>query len=292
VDVSSNNGPSKLLGEDFSVEKDGEGGPEEIAKDTVGAVGSATVSAGSGSSVGEVTPKAFKVKSITSSSSTVTSRDDDSPSASPPRPANLPKPLETESLINERTPLIAITKPGSETPHSYEATSSSVLEGGRKETKANIVQRARDGVVETFGCIRKATIRDVLDALVKQPVITLPAVILGLLLNVLDGVSYGMILLVVWGRMLLPHPPARSIVDVNPPFDRFPASYVFTDYGSIGVSMFFVSCVVSATSPIGATLIHGNGRPFQMHRFSTYLQSRRQYLQVSEVTELHQAAAD
>jgi hypothetical protein len=133
----------------------------------------------------------------------------------------VPKPIETESLVNERTPLIAITKPGSETPHSYEATSSSVLEGGRKETKANIVQRARDGVVETFGCIRKATVRDVLDALVKQPVITLPAVILGLLLNVLDGVSYGMILLVVWGRHVVAPPPARSIVDVNCPLIGF-----------------------------------------------------------------------
>ncbi|KAN0133449.1 Sulfate transporter family domain containing protein [Lactarius tabidus] len=48
---------------------------------------------------------------------------------------------------------------------------------------------------------------------------SLPAVILGLLLNVLDGISYGMII--------------------------FPASGVFMDLGAMGVSMFFVSTIVS-----------------------------------------------
>lgn len=44
---------------------------------------------------------------------------------------------------------------------------------------------------------------------------SLPAVILGLLLNILDGISYGMLV--------------------------FPAAGVFTGLGGIGVSMFFVS---------------------------------------------------
>ena len=43
----------------------------------------------------------------------------------------------------------------------------------------------------------------------------LPAVLLGLLLNILDGVSYGMIV--------------------------FPASGVFAGFGGTGVSMFFVT---------------------------------------------------
>lgn len=46
---------------------------------------------------------------------------------------------------------------------------------------------------------------------------TLPAVLLGLLLNILDGVSYGFII--------------------------FPAGPVFAGFGSMGVSMFFVTCV-------------------------------------------------
>lgn len=53
-----------------------------------------------------------------------------------------------------------------------------------------------------------------------EPVRTLPAVILGLFLNILDGVSYGMI--------------------------TFPTSLpIFSTFGGDGVSMFFVTCVVS-----------------------------------------------
>ena len=48
---------------------------------------------------------------------------------------------------------------------------------------------------------------------------SLPAVFLGLLLNILDGVSYGMIL--------------------------FPAGAIFDGFGPMGVSLFFVTCVFS-----------------------------------------------
>ena len=47
---------------------------------------------------------------------------------------------------------------------------------------------------------------------------SLPAVFLGLLLNILDGVSYGMIL--------------------------FPAGTIFNGFGPMGVSLFFVTCVL------------------------------------------------
>jgi SulP family sulfate permease len=43
----------------------------------------------------------------------------------------------------------------------------------------------------------KITARDVVRGCIEEPIKTLPAVILGLLLNVLDGVSYGMILYAV-----------------------------------------------------------------------------------------------
>ncbi|KAI0795819.1 sulfate transporter family-domain-containing protein [Abortiporus biennis] len=55
--------------------------------------------------------------------------------------------------------------------------------------------------------------------LVKSSLRSLPAVLLGTLLNILDGVSYGMII--------------------------FPAAGVFTGLGGVGVSMFFVSAVIS-----------------------------------------------
>jgi hypothetical protein len=53
---------------------------------------------------------------------------------------------------------------------------------------------------------------------------SLPAVFLGLLLNILDGVSYGMIM--------------------------FPAGAIFDGFGPMGVSLFFVTCVVSPL-PLG-----------------------------------------
>lgn len=48
---------------------------------------------------------------------------------------------------------------------------------------------------------------------------SIPAVLLGMLLNILDGVSYGMIM--------------------------FPSNDIFTNFGGIGVSMFFVTTIVS-----------------------------------------------
>ena len=53
-----------------------------------------------------------------------------------------------------------------------------------------------------------------------EPICLTPAVILGMLMNVLDGVSYGMIM--------------------------FPAAYpIFANFGGDGVSMFFVTCILS-----------------------------------------------
>ena len=54
-------------------------------------------------------------------------------------------------------------------------------------------------------------------AVLRETLPTVPAVILGLLLNILDGVSYGMII--------------------------FPATGVFSGFGGTGVSMFFVTWV-------------------------------------------------
>ncbi|KAN0061125.1 hypothetical protein ACQY0O_006860 [Thecaphora frezii] len=67
--------------------------------------------------------------------------------------------------------------------------------------------------------MRKVTWQTALDASA-EPIRLMPAVILGMLMNVLDGVSYGMIM--------------------------FPASYpIFSGFGGDGVSMFFLTCVLS-----------------------------------------------
>ncbi|KAI9058951.1 hypothetical protein FKP32DRAFT_1596829 [Trametes sanguinea] len=55
--------------------------------------------------------------------------------------------------------------------------------------------------------------------LVKDALRSIPAVILGTLLNILDGISYGMII--------------------------FPAAGVFTGLGGVGVSMFFVTAIIT-----------------------------------------------
>lgn len=59
-------------------------------------------------------------------------------------------------------------------------------------------KKAAKGVGETMGDWKrrasKITGRDVVQGVIVEPITLLPATILGLLLNVLDGVSYGMIL--------------------------------------------------------------------------------------------------
>ncbi|KAG5363101.1 hypothetical protein CJU89_2259 [Yarrowia sp. B02] len=68
--------------------------------------------------------------------------------------------------------------------------------------------------------IKNTSSADVLDECVKKPISYLPSVVLGTLLNILDGLSYGMIL--------------------------FPLSEpIFAHLGPAGLSMFYMSCVIS-----------------------------------------------
>ncbi|EIW70854.1 hypothetical protein TREMEDRAFT_71395 [Tremella mesenterica DSM 1558] len=109
--------------------------------------------------------------------------------------------------MDERTPLLGISG-GSGRGRLWDAF-------GRRVTKVSGKELLKEAIVE--------------------PVKALPSVILGTLLNVLDGVSYGMIL--------------------------FPANPVFEDFGSLGVSMFFMSCIVSQLvfSLGGSIFPGGNG---------------------------------
>ncbi|RHZ43933.1 hypothetical protein Glove_801g13 [Diversispora epigaea] len=72
-----------------------------------------------------------------------------------------------------------------------------------------------------------------------NPISYIPAVILGLLLNLLDAISYGMI--------------------------TFPISNpIFADFGPDGISMFFVSCIVSQLIYSGGFSIFGGGNGSMM----------------------------
>ena len=77
------------------------------------------------------------------------------------------------------------------------------------------MQHAHDALAS----VRSITWKSAAEASV-EPIRLIPAVILGMLMNVLDGVSYGMIM--------------------------FPAAYpIFANFGGDGVSMFFVTCILS-----------------------------------------------
>jgi hypothetical protein len=56
-----------------------------------------------------------------------------------------------------------------------------------------LVHSVKSSTQEAIGVVRKSTWKDVGRAVVLDPLSNIPAVILGLMLNVLDGVSYGMI---------------------------------------------------------------------------------------------------
>jgi len=67
-------------------------------------------------------------------------------------------------------------------------------EGGLRKRRPGAFSQLGEKVREVKQRAAKVTPKDVVKACVTEPVKTLPSVILGCLLNVLDGVSYGMIL--------------------------------------------------------------------------------------------------
>jgi len=84
--------------------------------------------------------------------------------------------------------------------------------------------------------IQKTMSKENLKSMITEPITVLPAVILGLLLNLLDGVSYGMIM----------------FPNSNP---------IFAHFGGDGVAMFFVTCIISQLvySLGGSVFKAGNG---------------------------------
>ncbi|KLT44231.1 hypothetical protein CC85DRAFT_283747 [Cutaneotrichosporon oleaginosum] len=98
--------------------------------------------------------------------------------------------------------------------------------------KDNWAQRTATDLRAARSSLSKYSPKELATIAVREPVKALPAVVLGLLLNVLDGVSYGMIL--------------------------FPVSPYYPDYGSLGVSMFFVSCITAQlTYSLGGSIFKG-----------------------------------
>lgn len=133
---------------------------------------------------------------------------------------------EEEVGIGERTPLLPRERLPSHRKKPRKASTSAEEENvpprgiwNRLGHHYPSLHAARKRVA-TLASPKSWDMRQVAHAVVVKPVKTLPAVFLGLLLNLLDALSYGIIL--------------------------FPlGEEVFQDLGADGVSMFYVSCIVS-----------------------------------------------
>ncbi|KAG9045458.1 hypothetical protein FS837_006274 [Tulasnella sp. UAMH 9824] len=113
-------------------------------------------------------------------------------------------------------------------PTSYGGPNESPVKSYVAATKSNIVDR----ISSASKALAK---RSTYSSIGKEAVSSIPAVILGMLLNILDGVSYGFIM--------------------------FPTGTLFAGFGGIGVSMFFVTTIIAQLvySLGGSTFAGANG---------------------------------
>ncbi|KAL0067029.1 hypothetical protein AAF712_006019 [Marasmius tenuissimus] len=121
---------------------------------------------------------------------------------------------ETQPLLHSR-PSKSLTPYGTVSPPSPTPVAKPDL---KKLSPRYISSKVVQKLGRRLSLAKKISQADV-KLFAKQSVAALPAVLLGCLLNILDGVSYGMLI--------------------------FPTSEPFTDLGPMGVSLFFISAVVS-----------------------------------------------
>lgn len=132
--------------------------------------------------------------------------------------------------INETFPLLKTITAESNKSHYNSVSAFSVPANTSIAALASNVKQCIK-TSKTF-VATKLTKKNIINEGIIRPIHYLPSVILGLLLNVLDGLSYGMIL--------------------------FPlAEPVFSNLGPAGLSMFYVSCIVSQlTYSLGGSGFH------------------------------------
>ncbi|GAA5994775.1 Vsb1p [Rhodotorula paludigena] len=154
-----------------------------------------------------------------------------------------------ESLAGDSSIAVDVSDSGMSRNGTHEAHEETPLLGGAAGSKGSGRKASAHPPVPTKGVaaraaawaegalhkVREIKAADVRDG-AKEAVTSIPAVILGTLMNILDAISYGMI--------------------------TFPASVpAFANFGGIGVSMFFVSCIVAQLvfSGGGSIFAAGNG---------------------------------
>lgn len=114
-------------------------------------------------------------------------------SSSLPSPSPASSPGTSDGPPTERTPLLSTT---SETHHLQGTHDAKPRSAHPVAQKHHAFGNARESIRAAVGSVRKATWKDVGQQVFVEPVKLLPATVLGCLLNVLDGVSYGMIMYV------------------------------------------------------------------------------------------------
>lgn len=154
------------------------------------------------SSAGTARPGAYKpVSSFSSSLNTIKGNSDLPKSLTPNGSAVALREEEADVKVGERTPLLSTIREtpavgqGSKKPDSqgYEQAEPRQDRTGLLSGIASLRQDMSAAVNNAASSARKASVKDIFQAVVVAPAECIPAVVLGLLLNVLDGVSYGMI---------------------------------------------------------------------------------------------------
>lgn len=267
------------------------------------------------SSLGDKTPRAFQAelddedsisRSITPTASRLrlaaaandaasASANDDStsshsqatavPSSSSPTVAAKTSALENEddkvrAELDERTPLLAQRM--SPTPVKVVRRGShDLVEISTREDTPSLMSSIRRRI-KNRPRFERPTAAKVLEKTVKEPIALLPAVILGLLLNVLDGVSYDKSALPpVYSS---PFEPDTYLYLLSTRMITFPANAIFTDFGSIGVSVrliinLSVVCSGEVISTDGHSVTFSSARPpdvlHVLHYLSAHIHPRR-----------------
>ena len=150
---------------------------------------------------------------------------DSTPAATPGRHPQVQRPISDSREISpptsESAPLLARTH------HPVLYTHISPPESPPRKSKPHLLVRLHSSFKVSRW--KKGAVLPSPRAMCLETLQVLPAVILGLLLNILDGVSYGMII--------------------------FPATGVFAGFGGTGVSMFFVTWVFLSFSLYGSCVV-------------------------------------
>lgn len=162
-----------------------------------------------------------------------------------------PRSRDTSDSASEETSLLPKSHPNDGRHASYDATSQpngdveSRHEPGllsRVDVKRVIYWPTEKGLnaVKSILHRRAWSKRDIWQHGVAEPAGYIPAVLLGLLLNVLDGLSYGR-----WPRDICLQN-GLALINLCTGMILFPLGQsIFSDLGPDGLSIFYVSCIIS-----------------------------------------------